>query len=164
MGFIDSYKHLEKLCGEILRDDRRVSAYIDAMFNIPNGSYYVRTWNEDLKKLKHYRWVRNKISHEPDCTEQNMCGPEDTLWINDFYSRIMNGTDPLTLYYKATRTPAAVKPSPTQKQYIPSHSQSNPYDQPNWNRSPARNPIGCATLIVIALLMVAALVMFSNIL
>ena len=27
MGFIDSYKHLEKLCGEVLNDDRRVSAY-----------------------------------------------------------------------------------------------------------------------------------------
>ena len=72
MGFIDSYKHLEKLCGEVLNDDRRVSAYIDEMLRTPRGSYYVRTWDEDLKNLKHYRWVRNQISHEPGCTEQNV--------------------------------------------------------------------------------------------
>ena len=33
MGFIESYKHLEKLCGEVLNDDRRISAYIDEMIN-----------------------------------------------------------------------------------------------------------------------------------
>jgi len=104
MGFIDSYKHLEKLCGEVLNDDRPISAYIDEMLNIPFGSCYVKTWNEDLKTLKHYRWIRNKISHEPGCTEHNMCKPEDELWINDFYSRIMNQTDPLTLYHKAITT------------------------------------------------------------
>ena len=65
MGFIDSYKHLEKLCGEILNDERKVSAYIDEMINTPRGVCLVRGWNEDLKKLKHYRWVRNQIVHEP---------------------------------------------------------------------------------------------------
>lgn len=51
MGFIDSYKHLEKLCGEILNDDRRVSAYIDEMINTPISSFYVGTWDDDLKNL-----------------------------------------------------------------------------------------------------------------
>ena len=66
MGFIESYKHLEKLCGEVLNDDRRISAYIDEMINTPRGSYLVRGWDDDLKQLKHYRWVRNQIAHEPD--------------------------------------------------------------------------------------------------
>ena len=114
MGFIDSYKCLEKLCGEVLNDNRRVSAYIDKMINTPDGDYYVRNWKEDLKKLKHYRWVRNKISHEPGCTEQNMCQREDALWLDNFYSRIMNHTDPLSLYRKATRPhpmPSCIKPA-----------------------------------------------------
>lgn len=102
MSFIESYKHLEKLCGEVMNDDRRVSAYIDEMINTPRGSYFVRGWDNDLKQLKHYRWIRNKIVHEPDCTEQNMCELSDTAWLDDFYSRIMNQTDPLTLYAKAT--------------------------------------------------------------
>ena len=102
MSFIEAYKHLEKLCGEVLDDDRRISAYIDEMINKPRGQYIISGWNEDLKKLKHYRWVRNKITHEPDCTEENMCEPNDTVWLQNFYSRIMNQTDPLTLYAKAT--------------------------------------------------------------
>ena len=84
MGFIESYKHLEKLCGEVLNDDRRISAYIDEMINTPRGCYLVRGWDDDLKQLKHYRWVRNQIAHEPDCTEQNMCEPCDTVCRGDF--------------------------------------------------------------------------------
>lgn len=103
MGFIDSYKHLEKLCGEVLSDDRCVSAYIDTMKGVPNGELFVPGWENDLKKLKHYRWIRNKISHEPGCTEENMCVPEDARWINGFYGRIINQTDPLALYRKSAK-------------------------------------------------------------
>ncbi|MCR4693100.1 MAG: hypothetical protein K5664_04375 [Firmicutes bacterium] len=98
MGFIDSYKHLEKLSGEVLNDDRRLSAYIDEMANTPKGPRYVPSWNEDFKRLKHYRWVRNQISHEPNCNESNMCEHDDELWLDNFYERIMNQTDPLAQY------------------------------------------------------------------
>ncbi len=103
MGFIDSYKRLEKLCGEVMGDDRRVSAYIDAMQSISNGGYYVSSWDADLKMLKHCRYLRNKIVHEPDCTEKNMCKPEDELFVKRFYKRMLNKTDPLALYRKANR-------------------------------------------------------------
>ena len=75
MSFIDSYKHLEKLCVEILNADRRLSAYIDEMINTPSGNRHVSNWDDNLKTLKYYRWVRNQISHEPDCNESNMCNP-----------------------------------------------------------------------------------------
>ena len=51
MSFMNSYKHLEKLCGEIMRDERRVSAYIDEMTCTPFGPSLVAGWNNDLKKL-----------------------------------------------------------------------------------------------------------------
>lgn len=102
MSFIDSYKHLEKLCGELLGNDRRISAYIDEMNNTPNGARYVKSWDNDLKQLKHYRWMRNKISHDPGYTEENTCTPEDEVWLDEFYTRIINQTDPLALYRKAT--------------------------------------------------------------
>ena len=120
MGFIDSYKHLEKLCGEVLNDDRRLSAYIDKMENTTNGYRYVSSWNEDLNKLKHYRWVRNQISHEPNCNESNMCEPDDELWLDSFYERIMNQTDPLALYLKATsskKRSISPKPEPIHDDY-----------------------------------------------
>ena len=41
MGFMDSYKHLEKLCGDMFGDSRGVSAYIDAMLDNPRGQYLV---------------------------------------------------------------------------------------------------------------------------
>ena len=110
MGFIESYKRLEKLCGDLLNDNRRISAYIDEMISFPRGSYLVRGWDDDLKQLKHYRWVRNQIAHEPDCREENMCEPIDVVWIDDFYSRIMNQTDPLAMYRKATKPQPIAKP------------------------------------------------------
>ena len=112
MSFISSYKHLEKLCGEVMDDSRRVSAYIEEMERTPRGAFYVSSWNDDLKALKHYRWVRNQIAHNPDCDEENMCDADDVLWLDQFYSRIMNQTDPLTLHRRATtpRTVAAEKP------------------------------------------------------
>ena len=101
MGFIDSYKELEKLCSEMYNNNHGLSTYIDEMIKKSNGSHYVSGWNEDLKQLKHYRWIRNRIVHEPGCTEENMCDPDDAQWLDNFYSRIMSVSDPLALYRKA---------------------------------------------------------------
>ena len=103
MGFLESYKRLERLCRDVMDDDRRLSAYIDEMVRLTDGSRRVSGWDRDLKQLKHYRWVRNQIVHDPDCSEENMCGPEDVRWIEDFHARIMNQTDPLALYRRVTQ-------------------------------------------------------------
>ena len=144
MSFISSYKHLEKLCGEVMNDRRCISAYIEEMERKPRGAFYVPSWNDDLKALKHYRWVRNQIAHEPDCDEDNMCDEDDVLWLAQFYSRIMNQTDPLTLYRKAitsgtTATQKPVKTSP------PPHTYQNP--------APTR-PRGCLAYLLIPLIVI----------
>lgn len=123
MEFMNAYKRLEKLCGDILNDERRISAYIDEMAKISDGSTKVHNWDNDLKKLKHYRWIRNQIVHEPDCQEENICHPDDVAWLNNFYSRIMNQTDPLALYLKSskvnplTKTQKESNYSPQRKKY-----------------------------------------------
>ena len=120
-GFIESYKRLEKLCGDLLNDNRRISACIDEMISLSRGSYLVRDWDDDLKQLKHYRWVRNQIAHEPDCSEENMCEPSDVAWIDGFYSRIMNQTDPLAMYLNAEKPKQSAPPQhthPAQKKPI----------------------------------------------
>lgn len=101
MSFIDSYKRLEKLCNEIYGSNRGLSAYIDDMLNNPSGTRYVEDWNETLKQLKHYRWIRNQIVHEPNCNEENMCVSDDILWLDKFYSRILSSSDPISLYRKS---------------------------------------------------------------
>ena len=149
MGFIESYKHLEKLCGEVLNDDRRISAYIDEMINTPRGSYLVRGWDDDLKQLKHYRWVRNQIAHEPNCTEENMCEYGDAQWIDDFYDRIMNQSDPLAMYRKATKPQPVAKPK--------QHGQSSQLQytylvQPVSSKKKVRKATGWIVLLIIAVL------------
>ena len=98
MSFIESYKHLDKICGEMFETQYGVSAYIEEMLNNPHGSFLVRGWENDLKQLKHYRWIRNQIVHEPDCSEESMCEAGDDEWLDDFYERIINQTDPLAMY------------------------------------------------------------------
>lgn len=103
MNFIDAYKRLEKLCSEMYGNHHGITSYIDEMKNISDGSSYVSGWNADLKQLKHYRWVRNKIVHEPGYTEENMCEPGDSKWLLAFHSRILAQNDPLSMYRKGKK-------------------------------------------------------------
>jgi len=103
MGFMDSYKRLEKLCGDMLEDERRISAYIDKMYENTEGWDLVDDWESDLKNLKYYRRIRNKLVHEPDAYEEELCDTEDVEWLEDFYYRIIDGEDPLSRYYKIVR-------------------------------------------------------------
>lgn len=149
MSFIESYKHLDKICGEVLNDDRRISAYIDEMTNTPRGSYLVRGWDDDLKQLKHYRWIRNQIAHELNCTEENMCEYGDAQWIDDFYDRIMNQSDPLAMYRKATRHQPAAKP----KQQCQSPQLQYTYPvQPVSSKKKGLKAAGWIVLLIIAAL------------
>lgn len=120
MRFMDAYKYLEQLCSDMLGDYHGVSAYIDAMRQIPYGRSYVAGWDSDLQLLSHYRRTRNRIVHEVGYTEEDLCTPEDIEWLNNFYDRIMNQTDPLALYRQAMQQRAAAStkklPQATQQQ------------------------------------------------
>ena len=151
MGFIDSYKRLEKLCGEIYADKHGITAYIDEMTKTP-GARYIQGWHNDLKQLKNYRWVRNQIVHDPGCTEENMCADEDVEWLEDFYERIMSECDPLTQYRKA-RNPA---PAPAPKPQQTTTPEPRVYTYPQ-HRTTQRSA-GCLTYIIGALLIVVAVV------
>ncbi len=162
MGFLDSYKHLEKLCGEVMNDNKRLSAYIDAMENTRNGAFRVEGWDEDFKKLKHYRWVRNQITHEPACSEANMCEPGDEIWLEQFYARIMNQTDPLALYRKATR-PQPVSKRQTSMSHSTSESQ-NTYVPNTTRRKQQQNkpetPTATNAVVVFAIFLFVIIVLF----
>ena len=93
MNFINSYKRLEQLCNDMFNDKHGISIYIDKLSKIDDK-------DKDLKKLKHCRYFRNKIVHEPNCTEDNMCKPEDVKFLNDFYKKIKNHEDPLSKHKK----------------------------------------------------------------
>ena len=99
--------------------------------------------------------LRNKIVHEPDCTEKNMCEPGDEKWLEDFYSRIMKQSDPLALYHKAIRTRSASKS--TQKS---SASKRTSYKKRK--RKSTHRKIGCAVFMIIALIIAAIFIIKYN--
>jgi hypothetical protein len=159
MSFIESYKHLDKICGEMFETQYGVSAYIEEMLNNPHGSFLVRGWENDLKQLKHYRWIRNQIAHEPDCTEQNMRESGDAEWLDDFYSRIMNQTDPLTLYAKATAPKPTKKPMQTPKIDHETYAYSQQVTNP---KKSSKVAISLITVLVVITLVVAAIFIISK--
>ena len=100
--FMESFKHLDKICREIFKSDKGVSSYIEEMEKIVNGAKYVANWNYVLRMLKDLRHIRNQYAHEIGSSYDNICAPEDIEWLKSFYNEIMNTTDPLAQYRKAT--------------------------------------------------------------
>ncbi len=148
MGFSEEYKRLDRLCRDVMGDNCGVSAYVDEMENTSRGAFYVHGWATDFKQLKHYRWVRNQIAHTPGCTEENMCNDDDTQWVIDFYARIMNQTDPLALYRKATQ--------PRQEKSVKVPERQNVQEKTHKHYQTKTKRLGCliSLLIVIAVILV----------
>ncbi len=121
MSFIDSYKSLDKLCGELYGSFNGVSSYIEDMKGQTDGSVYVAHWRQELETLKHYRRVRNQIVHEPDCTEDNMCDDRDAEWLERFKERIMTGDDPLAQYHRAKSPSRRVPTASHMSRYADMH-------------------------------------------
>ena len=152
MSFIESYKHLDKICGEMFETQYGVSAYIEEMINTPRGSYLVKGWDDDLKQLKHYRWVRNQIVHELDCYEETMCEAGDDEWLEDYYDRIMNQSDPLAMYRKATRPQPVAKPKQSYQSPQPQHTYSKQPSQPKHKSKKVVRWIVFSIIVAIVLL------------
>lgn len=97
LNFLEAYKNLDEICKQIFFSDIGISKYIEEMENESQGSFYVSNWENDYKKLKHMRWIRNQLVHDTDSFQQNMVTMDDIDWLKHFRSRIMNCTDPFAL-------------------------------------------------------------------
>lgn len=98
--FQEKYKKLDKLLKDMLKSDTGVSEYIRAMENTSvEWRINVRTWDNVYKQLKRARWIRNKLAHEVplDC---DICSYDDLFNLDEFYSSLINQSDPLTLARK----------------------------------------------------------------
>ena len=117
--------------------------YIAEMESSVYGARYVPGWESDLKKLKHYRWVRNRIVHDPEFSEEDLTGQEDVRWLEDFYDRIMDQTDPLALYRKATQPHSPSRPRNPAQMVSDAPPRSAPMEPPLRGR-----PAGCAMFLL----------------
>lgn len=103
MAFMEAYKRLDILCADIMNNGRGISSYIEEMSRIPGNAWRIPGWDFDLKQLKHCRWIRNQIAHDPNCNEQNLSTEAEVRWLEKFHRRILEQQDPLTIYRKATQ-------------------------------------------------------------
>ena len=152
MGFIKSYKYLDNLCRDM--NGIGVTGYIKDMEDTPSGEFHVFGWKQDYLLLKHYRYIRNQIAHENYADEENMCSSEDTAWLDNFYARIMNQTDPLALYYKATNCHPYTKSVQTAPPRNASDTSSS-YRQ----YQKARKPAGCVSMLLAFLVVITVLIL-----
>ncbi len=100
--FIEGYKKLNRLCGEIYHSSDGVNDYLKEMEQKSHGASLIDGWNDDYKVLKHLRHVRNQIAHE-DTEANTFCTDEDMKKLKDFFRRIDGGKDPLALLEREDR-------------------------------------------------------------
>lgn len=105
--FLEEYKHLEKLCNEMYGENHGVTLYINDMeqtFGYDRRG--ITGWDEDLRRLKHIRHIRNAMVHDT-AFDENAYSVADITYLHEFYQRIINGTDPLTEKHKVNETVSA---------------------------------------------------------
>ena len=101
IDFQESYKRLDCLCKDLFSSKEGVSEYIRQMECTPwIDRRYDPRWEDDYKQLKHIRWVRNQLAHEVGTLDDGTCTIDDLNYVQDFYQRILDRTDPFSLIRK----------------------------------------------------------------
>lgn len=94
--FLEEFRSLENLLGDIYSCKHGVSEYINLMETQEiAGRRKVPLWDYDCTTLKYLRRLRNSIVH--DNYTYLICNDEDIEHIKNFHERILSGKDPLTL-------------------------------------------------------------------
>ncbi len=104
MSFMESYKSLDKLCKTFPDYPKGISSYIEVMEQCLQKRYQCKSWYSDYEKLKKYRHIRNRISHDSGVYEEDVTCFGDEFWLQDFHSRILDRSDPVCFYYKLKQT------------------------------------------------------------
>ncbi len=101
MEYLKAYKKLDNLCKDTLGSDKGITTYIEELCALGDNTLMRLNIKQDLKKLIHCRHIRNQIVHDDGATEQNTCDIADIKYVQNFYNRIINQTDPLSIYEKS---------------------------------------------------------------
>ena len=149
MRFMQAYKRLDNLCRDM--NGMGITGYIQDMEKTAASPYFVSGWKEDYLHLKRYRHIRNRIAHENDADEESASSPQDAVWLEAFYRRILTQDDPLALYYRATKSHSAGNTSATRiRPIIPPAVYPVNLNQPGRAaQKPAGKRAGCATYILL---------------
>lgn len=136
IDFFEEYKRLETLCSDMYSCQNGVSEYLTHMESQSHqGRYRVPSWDSDYNKLRRVRQIRNQIAHRS--ASARISEPDNLDFVQDFYSRIFSGNDPLTLLRKSLESEnKARKPQREQAENRIQRLQT----QPQENRIPPKPP------------------------
>ncbi len=144
---VEAFGDLERLCNQIYEPPHGVSNYIDIMESCQiQGKRSVPQWDYDFSMLKQIRYKRNKLSHGEVSFREHYAEEKDIDFAIHFRSRIINLTDPLTLYHRSS-----ISQSVTNQHYISTQSTSSKQFSYN-NRKPLQKSAGCATFLLLLLI------------
>ena len=102
--FLEEYKQLDKLCGELYDGQPGVTSYINDMKSLDwNDTRDIPDWKSDLYELKRLRHIRNHLAHTEGAFDEKLCTNDDVNWVKNFRNRILKQTDPLALLQKYYR-------------------------------------------------------------
>lgn len=102
-ALFDEYKSVDNFCRDMFSVQSGVNQYLAEMEQAAfRGRAMVPSWQEDYRQLKHVRWLRNQIAHEPGATN---CTWADVGWLEEFHDRLLASQDPLALLAKAEQPP-----------------------------------------------------------
>ncbi len=154
-NLVEAFGNLERLCNQIYNSQHGVTNYIDEMHSHNyDGKIYVIEWDYYITRLKEIRHKRNKLSHGEVSFSTPWADEKDIEFAIDFKNLIINRTDPLALYYKASHPLPLSKSTETVSQQTTQHSPI--YFQPH---KAANKSNGCGAALLIALA-VTALILF----
>ena len=119
--YLERYKSLSAFCNDIFQSDRGVSDYISHMELTPDHmSRQVFGWKDDYYTLKHLRWLRNRIVHDPG---PSSCRKEDLDALDRLYNRFMTRQDPLAILESHKRKYALGKEMQVNRRAYGTYSQ-----------------------------------------
>lgn len=105
--FYEAYKKSASFCDDLYQKEREknyksgIKYYIEDMEHTPfSVARMIPNWNSDLKKLKYLLYLRNQLSHDINTSPGSLATSDDTLWIQSFYQRLLNQSDPLALKHQ----------------------------------------------------------------
>lgn len=153
---LEKYKRLEKFCRDSYSSQDGVNQYITEMeHNFSRGRSLISSWDNDCRMLKRVKKLRDKIAHEPSVTD---CNEKDIVWLEDFYSRLLERQDPLVLLNTAKREQSNYSPrrEDAQKNVSQQPIIRNTNLQYEKEPSPKKNGVSIIVWIVIFIIIVAA--------
>lgn len=109
IDFEEKYKEADNFIKNAYSVEQGITAYINAMQEIdPARRKNISSWDNDLKQLKHLRWIRNQLAHSVSI-DSDLCQAEDYSWMYSFCNRLYDEKDPLAQLINAEK--AARKPA-----------------------------------------------------